>query len=277
MPVTYCVNLLKRKFTQLYFIFQIMFESFKCPAMYISIQGALSLHSYGLTTGVAVDCGADLMQITPLIDGYTIPGSTSCLPLGGHDLTLHLLKLLAGNGILFSAKHCVRNVCQIKEKHCYIAEDYDKEIEMARKSRFRETFTLPDKRTITLGKELFCCPEVLFQPHILGRDLDGIHKICCDDIIKTNQPDEITKDLFSHVVLSGGSSKFPGLPNRLKKELTLLAPSNMNPNVLVVEQRENNTWIGGSILASLPAFQDMWLMRREYEEKGPSCIHKKCI
>jgi actin-related protein len=254
-----------------------MFESFKCPAMYISIQGVLSLHSYGLVTGVAVDCGADVTQTVPIIEGYPVPSGTSCLPLGGHDLTLYLLKLLAENGITFSVKHCVQDVCRIKEKLCYVAANFDKEIEMAREAGLRQTYTLPDNHTITIGSEQFCCPEVLFQPEILGRNFDGIHKICCSNIIKANQPDEITRDLFSNIVLSGGSTVFPGLPYRFAQEIKMLAPSYVSPNVLTVVGRENNAWIGGSIVASLSAFQEMWLTKQEYEENGPSYIHNKFV
>ena len=252
-----------------------MFEGFECPAMYISIQGVLSLHSYGLVTGVAVDCGADVSQIAPITEGYLIPNASSCLPLGGNDLTLYLLKLLAESGIAFSAKHCVQDVCSIKEKLCYVARNFDKE--MASKSGLRQTYTLPDNHTITIGNEQFCCPEVLFQPEKIGRGFDGIHKICCDSIMKSNQPDETTKDLFSNIVLSGGCSMFPGLPSRLRQEISMLAPSYVQPNVLVVTSRENNVWIGGSIVASLPAFQEMWLTREDYEDNGPSYIHKKFI
>jgi actin-related protein len=254
-----------------------MFESFQCPAMYISIQGILSLHSYGLVTGVAVDCGADVTQIAPIIDGYSIPNASSCLPLGGQDLNYYLLKLLAENGVTFAAKHCVQDACKIKERFCYVARNFDKELKMASKSGLRRTYTLPDNRTITIGSEQFYCPEALFQPNVLGRNFDGIHKICCDNIMQSNQPDEVTKDLFSNIVLSGGSSMFPGLPDRFSREINMLTPSHVHPNVLVVESRQNNVWIGGSIVASLSAFQEMWLTRQDYEENGPSYIHKKCI
>ena len=257
---------------------EVMFETFKCPAMYISIQGVLSLHSYGHVTGVAVDCGADVTQIVPIIEGYSIPNGTSCLPIGGHDITLYLLKLLAENGVIFSTKHCIEDICRVKEKLCYVAANFDKEMEMARKSQgLRQTYTLPDNHTITVGSEQFCCPEILFQPQILGRNFDGIHKMCCASIIKSNQPDEITRDLFRNIALSGGSSMYPGLPYRFSQEINTLAPSYVHPNVLAVDSRANNVWIGGSIVASLTAFQDMWLTKQEYQENGPLYIHNKLI
>ena len=254
-----------------------MFETFKCPAIYISIQGALSLHSYGLVTGVSVDCGADITQITPIVDGYSIPGVSSCLHLGGKDLTLYLLEHLAENGMIFYAKHCIQDVRRIKEKLCYVAENFEKEIHRVGESGSQKTYTLPDNHKITMGSEQFCCPEALFQPHILGRNFDGIHVICCKNILKSKQSDKITKDLFGNIALSGGSSLFPGLPNRLLNEINALVPSDVDPRVLDVASRKDNVWIGGSIIASLPVFQDMWLTRQDYEENGPSYVHKKCI
>ena len=254
-----------------------MFETFRCPAMYIAIQATLSLHAYGLVTGVTVDCGADMTQIVSIIDGYTIANGTSCLPIGGRDLTLYLVKLLAHNGITFPGKNCRQHVTNIKETFCYVAEEFGKELVRAKKSGSRRTYTLPDNHKVTIGKEQFCCPEALFQPQVLGKNFDGIHKICCENIIKSSQPDDITKDLFGNIVLSGGSSMFPGLPHRFLQEIKSLAPSHMTPNVLVVPNRENNVWIGGSIVASLPAFQEMWLTKQDYKEHGPAYIHTKCI
>ena len=38
-----------------------------------------------------------------------------------------------------------------------------------------------------------------------------------------------------------------------------------------------SVWIGGSILASLSTFQQMWISKQEYDESGPSIVHRKCF
>ena len=38
-----------------------------------------------------------------------------------------------------------------------------------------------------------------------------------------------------------------------------------------------SVWIGGSILASLSTFQQMWISKQEYDECGPSIVHRKCF
>jgi actin-like protein 6A len=41
-------------------------------------------------------------------------------------------------------------------------------------------------------------------------------------------------------------------------------------------ERQYGAWIGGSILASLGSFQQMWFSRHEYQEYGASLIERKC-
>jgi actin-related protein len=70
---------------------------------------------------------------------------------------------------------------------------------------------------------------------------------------------------------------FPGIADRMAKELTALAPSNMKLKVIAPPERKYSTWIGGSILASLSTFQQMWISKQEYDESGPSIVHRKCF
>jgi len=70
---------------------------------------------------------------------------------------------------------------------------------------------------------------------------------------------------------------FPGIPERLSKEVTALAPSTMKIKVVAPPERKFSVWIGGSILSSLSTFQAMWITRTEYDESGPSIVHRKCF
>jgi actin-related protein len=45
----------------------------------------------------------------------------------------------------------------------------------------------------------------------------------------------------------------------------------------VLQERKYSVWIGGSILASLSTFQQMWIAKSEYDESGPSIVHRKCF
>ncbi|CAD8065466.1 unnamed protein product [Paramecium sonneborni] len=88
---------------------------------------------------------------------------------------------------------------------------------------------------------------------------------------------DVRKDLYGNVVMSGGTTMFPGIPERLSKELTSLAPSSMKIKVVAPPERKFSVWIGGSILSSLSTFQAMWITRSEYDESGPTIVHRKCF
>nr|KAF6414877.1 actin beta like 2 [Molossus molossus] len=88
---------------------------------------------------------------------------------------------------------------------------------------------------------------------------------------------DIRKDLYANTVLSGGTTMYPGIADRMQKEITALAPSTMKIKIIAPPERKYSVWIGGSILASLSTFQQMWISKQEYDESGPSIVHRKCF
>ncbi|BAH91488.1 Os01g0964400 [Oryza sativa Japonica Group] len=76
---------------------------------------------------------------------------------------------------------------------------------------------------------------------------------------------------------SGRTTMFPGIADRMSKEITALAPSSMKIKVVAPPERKYSVWIGGSILASLSTFQQMWISKDEYDESGPAIVHRKCF
>ena len=68
---------------------------------------------------------------------------------------------------------------------------------------------------------------------------------------------------------------FPGIADRMQKEITALAPSAMRVRIVAPPERKYAVWIGGSILSSLQTFQQMWISKQEYDESGPSVVHRK--
>ena len=88
---------------------------------------------------------------------------------------------------------------------------------------------------------------------------------------------DIRKDLFNNIVMCCGTTMFPGIPERLSKEVTALAPSTMKIKVVAPAERKFLVWIGGSILSSLSTFQTMWITKAEYQETGSTIVHRKCF
>ncbi|KAH9249846.1 actin-1 [Batrachochytrium salamandrivorans] len=83
--------------------------------------------------------------------------------------------------------------------------------------------------------------------------------------------------LYANIVLSGGSTMYEGIAERLNKEMVALVPNTMKVKVVAPPERKYSVWIGGSILASLSTFQQMWISKQEYDESGPGIVHRKCF
>ena len=214
------------------------------------------------------------------------------------------MNLLLGGCCSFKTRPDICRINEIKEKLCYVAQDFDGEM---KKDASVNQCEMDDKGQISLGNERFLCPEALFRPAILesadpfddpkiqsvsslfrlfpkydkgySTPKQGIHEAIFDAIKRSdtehNTSSDICRNLFSNIVLSGGSSLFPGLSERLQNEVTRLASVDTEVRVKTYPQQEYGAWVGGSALASSPSFQENWITADEFDEYGPSLLRIK--
>ncbi|XP_063169999.1 actin, clone 302-like [Candoia aspera] len=253
---------------------QIMFESFNVPAMYLAIQAVLALFASGRTTGMVMDIRHDRMDPVPINEGHAIPHAVLRLDMGGDALTDSLTQMLNERGYRISPgeKEIVED---IKEKFCYVALDFEKEMAIAAPSSLEKQYELPDGQVITISTERFRCPEALFRPELLGYMNCGIHETIFDAIMKCDR--DLRHIMVKNIVLAGGTSMFPGIAERLQADIIPLLFKNTDVKIIAPPNRGCLAWIGGSLLASLPLFQQQCISKQEYEEFGPSIVHRKCF
>ncbi|EEF46250.1 actin [Ricinus communis] len=255
---------------------EIMFEAFEIPATYIAIQAVLSFYASGRTTGIVMDSGEGVTDIVPIYEGYALPHAVHRLDLAGKDLTEYLTRILAEEGYIFTTSAEKEIVREIKERISYIAMDFEKELATARKrSELDKQYELPDGQVIAVGAARFRCPEILFDPRGLGMETEAVHEIVARSIRRCDI--DIRREMFNNIVLSGGTTVTPGLADRLSKEVSILAPPGVRVRVVAPPERKYSVWIGGSILASLSTFQQIWITKDEYMESGSSIVHMKCF
>eukprot|EP01084_Bolivina_argentea_P297501 512542_1 len=297
---------------------QIMFESFNVPAMYLAIQGLLSLYATGRLTGMVFESGEGVSHSIPCYEGYALQHAIFRLDLAGRDLTEYLMRLLTDHGYSFTTSAEREIVKDIKEKLCYVALNYEFELKKAETSSdIEKTYELPDGEIITIGAERFRCSELLFQPTLIGKSSEGIHKLGYKSIMRCDV--DIRKELYENIILSGNSMLFDGMTDRMTQEMGRLAPSSINVNVKygcryseklmqttvagflrntgnndvcndVTHMIANYTnyafsiptknlcWIGGSMLASLSTYvKEIFITKTEYDETGPYIVQRKCF
>ncbi|XP_040283344.1 actin-2-like [Bufo bufo] len=253
---------------------EIMFEAFDVPGMYIALQAALTLYSTGLTTGMFVNSGDGVTHMVPVYEGYIMPHAASRLDVAGKDITECLMRLLLESGHTFVSSAEQEIAREIKERLCYVEMD-PKENMTRGKTELRQVYSLPDGNTLSLGSQLFHAPEILFAPANIGIEAPGVHELIYKSIMKC--PIDVRRDLFKNIVLSGGTTLFPGFDERLSKELEGLVPNGVTVKMILPVNRQYSVWTGASIVSSLSVFRDLWVTSSDYKDIGPAALHRKCL
>lgn len=118
----------------------------------------------------------------------------------------------------------------------------------------------------------FCGPEIIFNPALFNTvsDYEGVHDLIyksCGTCRAEEQP-----NLYENIVLAGGNTLFPFISQRLENMLSN-APAEVT--ITANAERAFSTWVGGSIIASISTFDQVWISNKEYKERGPAIVHEK--
>uniref|UniRef100_F1L660 Actin-related protein 2 n=1 Tax=Ascaris suum TaxID=6253 RepID=F1L660_ASCSU len=268
-------------------LFQVMFEQYGFNSLYIAVQAVLTLYAQGLLTGVVVDSGDGVTHICPVYEGFALNHLTRRLDIAGRDITRYLIKLLLLRGYAFNHSADFETVRLLKEKLCYVAYDVEQEQRLALETTvLTESFTLPDGRVIRVGGERFEAPEVLFQPHLINVEKSGLSELLFSVIQSADIDTRL--EFYKHIVLSGGTTMYPGLPSRLERELKQLyldrvlkgnteSFQKFKIRIEAPPRRKHMVFLGGAVLAHLMRDRDadFWISKNEYEENGlAQCIRK---
>ena len=110
---------------------------------------------------------------------------------------------------------------------------------------------------------------------LLGKDMKSYPDLILHSVGNTDL--DVRRSLYENIVLSGGTTMFKGIAERLAHELKTHLPAAMKPRVISSEERKYSVWIGGSILSSLSSFNSSWITKAEYQESGAHIVHRKCF
>eukprot|EP00471_Norrisiella_sphaerica_P000533 CAMPEP_0184480936 /NCGR_PEP_ID=MMETSP0113_2-20130426/2469_1 /TAXON_ID=91329 /ORGANISM="Norrisiella sphaerica, Strain BC52" /LENGTH=395 /DNA_ID=CAMNT_0026859753 /DNA_START=46 /DNA_END=1233 /DNA_ORIENTATION=+ len=259
-----------------------MLDKYQFAGATCAMQAMLALYAQGLDTGVVLDAGDGVSHCIPVWEGVMLTDQIKRLDVAGRNVTERLVKLLQARGFNFHRSADMDTVRQLKEKFCYIGYDLKIENKLAMDTTcLTKKYRLPDKRVITMGAERFQAPEVLFQPHLGDEkyaEQKGIHEMVYNMIMGCSS--DLRRDFFKRIVLSGGSTMYPGLPTRLEKEVSnLVLERNFKGDKGLLKKfkikvedpprRKYMVFLGGAVLADLMKDnKEFWISKEEWAEKG---------
>jgi len=258
---------------------EVMFEHYQFEGMTLSLQAMLTLYAQGLITGVVLDTGDGVTHSIPVYEGFCPRHLIKRLDVAGRHVTDYLIKLLQGRGYAFNKTADRDIVRRIKEEKCYVAYDFEREKKLASETTVLvERYRLPDGSEIKIGSERFRAPEILFTPSLIDIEKPGMADMVYNMIQEADM--DTRNAYFKHIVLSGGSSMYPGLSTRLQKDIIhrwledrelASMPTKIKIRVEDPPRRQTSVFQGASVLGEIMKDRDdFWLTRTDYEEDGLS-------
>ncbi len=255
-------------------ISEILFEKMNIPSLIFAKQPLLSLISTGYSTGVVLESGSDITQSCVSYEGYLIENSFYRYDYGGRDVSSILKILIKQNNPKFNCYVLdnIKVLNEIKEKQCYIKTLKDENEDFV---SIPSEYILPDGSKLVLNDEKILAPEILFNNKLIFGEYLTFHEMVINSINKVDI--NIKNKLYKTLILSGGNTKFKGIEEKMKTNLSYLIPRGVDIKIRTQINPELNCWNGGNIIASLNTFNKMLVNKKEWDERGKNIIHIKNI
>lgn len=224
----------------------------------------------GHRTGIVFDSGDGVSHVIPVVDGYIQQHAVRRLNLAGRHVTNYLVRLLMQSGYAFNSSADFETVRDIKEQLCFVSYDTDKDRKLANETTLLDKeYTLPDKSVIKVGRERYQAAECLFNPSLAGVEDAGIADKLYDALSVCEMDNFVP--LVQTIILTGGTTMFPGLSTRMYKELAAIMTktkykgdaSRVAKTGMTVHdppRRKHAVFIGGSFLAN-NADESQWISK----------------
>jgi len=251
---------------------------FNVPTLYIGNSALMSLYAMGELNGLVIDIG-NRMQVIPINDGVIETHAALQLKKGVTNINKYLADLLEDRGHYFTSARDMDEIRLIKEKCCYVAGNYDLELQRPESEILRK-YKRENGDIVELGQERFKCPELLFNPSRLGI-LDAqfaLPSIISDVVMKC--PLDTRVNLFSNMLLVGGGTLIPGIAQRLEQDVynTIVNEHGMkaarrgNIKCHNPVNRKYISWQGASIFCMTEGWSDRATTIDEYYETGKTTL-----
>ncbi|KAL9960225.1 hypothetical protein ACROYT_G033653 [Oculina patagonica] len=253
---------------------ELLLDHFQVEACYLQEQAVLAMYSYSAISGIVVDIGNHI-DIFPVVEGCMIEAGTTRLPYGGRQITDSFTRLLTEKGIRFFSEVESYISRAIKEKVSFVAKRGTQDDEEPDTTIVvdLEKFSIPDgTRNVTVDTARYRCTEGLFKPSVWGKDNPGIHELTVKAIMACSI--DIRKQMCRNIYLSGGGSMSAGLAERLQEEVSELMPLTSHVQVHAGLERHHAAYIGASVVAKLPLFEELCVFKEDWDITGPEALEK---
>ncbi|KAI3458682.1 hypothetical protein Pfo_015345 [Paulownia fortunei] len=122
---------------------------------------------------------------------------------------------------------------------------------------------------IILGVERFRCPEILFNPNLIGIDQAGLDEMAGISIRRLPLKGQgLEQRITDSILLTGGSCLFPGMSERLEAGIRMIRPCGTPIKIFKASDPILDAWRGASASAAAMQFPYQTFSRMDYYEKG---------